>query len=528
MEERRPAPLRADVHYYLSSPSTNPAHDGFAKGSQVVFYPATPNTKGALEILMSPGTREQDTISGYLNSTHLHWSHEHPTLVTLALELAEDVNANKSSSLRNNKPWHVVALDQRNESRQLFRIHAIDIYLWTEKDASTLVESIKRILPPSQVQLTESTSSQPEHSSTMSPVVRKLEHAAISDPAYGHKEGSTIPPLSFPPPPPSQPQEGTGNQSTKGSEQSADYAPLAYNPAAPAAPEPIRHREKTPPPPDAESGTGLNAAFAADQGQTYAPPPLQKTASYPLPPPPPSGQQHFFGGPPQRQPSFGPAAATSSPPPPTGSPYNQHQPPAGSPFGPPQRTATFPLPPPPPPQSIGSTGPPPGQQYAHSFSPPPQDPNARTQSQPNPALQSPSLHSPPPQGYASPYGQPPQQNYSQQQNPPSQTHQQQQQYSTYPQEQSQSTQSPPIQSPPTGGYSNYQHGQPQQQQSQSEIYNVHNQVYRPTEGEAGAKASKHSAPAAAGPGQQPGKLEARADKVGKVANRWMKKLEKKI
>ena len=44
----------------------------------------------------------------------------------------------------------------------------------------------------------------------------------------------------------------------------ADFAPMAYNPAAPPAPEPIAHREKTPPPPDAADGTGLAAAAAAD------------------------------------------------------------------------------------------------------------------------------------------------------------------------------------------------------------------------------------------------------------------------
>ncbi|KAI9715485.1 MAG: hypothetical protein M1812_005961 [Candelaria pacifica] len=521
MEEERLAPLLADVHYYLSPPSTRPAHDRFDKGSHVVLHHARQNTKGALEILNSPGTQEQDAVSGYLDSVHLRWSHEHPTLVTLALELVdEEVNGNAASSPQKNKPWHLVALDQRKENRLLFRVHTIDIYLWTEKDASRLLESMRRILAPTQIQLTETNSSQPQDSSTLSSVVQKLEHAAISDPAYGHKEGSNMPSMSFPPPPISQPHGTTENQSTNAQQQSADYAPLDYNPAAPAAPEPIRHREKTPPPPDADSGTGLNAAFAADQGQTYAPPPLQQTASYP-PPPPPSDQQTHYGGPPQRQPSFGPAAALSSPPP-TGSPYGQHQPLAGSPFGPPQRTSTFP--PPPPPQGTGIVGAPPAQQYAHSFSPPPQDLNAHSQSQVNSALQSPPLHSPPPQGYSSPYGQPPQQNYFQQQNPQSQ---QQQPYGSYP-PQSQQMQSPPIQSPPIGGYSSYQYGHPQQQQSQTEAYNVHNQIYRPTESEASAHGSKHAAPATAGPGQQPGKLEARADKVGKVANRWMKKLEKKI
>jgi hypothetical protein len=65
--------------------------------------------------------------------------------------------------------------------------------------------------------------------------------------------------LPGPPPPPQQSQEPAG------------FAPLAYNPAALAAPEAIKHREKTPPPEDGAANP-LVAAANLDYGQTYGVP----------------------------------------------------------------------------------------------------------------------------------------------------------------------------------------------------------------------------------------------------------------
>lgn len=326
----------------------------------------------------------------------------------------------------------------------------------------------------------------------MSSVVRQLENVAISDPAYqngrtpnSRSEAAAAPaPASqgiqqvptFPPPPPSGPPAGqnpTSNYQTPAEEkkEAANFAPLPYNPAAPAAPEPIKHREKTPPPEDGTEGTGLLAAAATDQGTPYTPPQQvgigMGMASFA---PPPTG--------PQSPPYSGTPASI-----PTG--YASPPPSAGLP-----RAATFPIQPSlqspglPPYQQSFPTGPP-GSQWPHSppgtmsFAPPPQDPNAHLYGQ---------------QMYAAP-------------------------------------QSPPHHAgpPPIGGYSNYSYEQAAApRQPWSSEYDVHNQVYRPTEAEASSHSQKYAQRAMKNPGQRPRKLEDNAAKLESGVNRFLKKLEKKL
>lgn len=78
---------------------------------------------------------------------------------------------------------------------------------------------------------------------------------------------------------------------------------------------------------------------------------------------------------------------------------------------------------------------------------------------------------------------------------------------------------------PIGGYSNYQYSQQQQQQpGQGNEYDIHSQVYRPTEDEyTKRKPSKSSKP-----GKPTGRLEDGAERVDKGVNRFLKKIEKRI
>jgi hypothetical protein len=94
-------------------------------------------------------------------------------------------------------------------------------------------------------------------------------------------------------------------------------------------------------------------------------------------------------------------------------------------------------------------------------------------------------------------------------------------------------QSPPQQqvSPAVqiGGYSNYSYAQPQgQQASSSGGYDIHSQLYRPTEAEAGGHGQKYAQKAMKAPGQRPRKLEENAMKLESGVNRFFKKLEKKL
>jgi hypothetical protein len=119
----------------------------------------------------------------------------------------------------------------------------------------------------------------------MSPVVQQLEKAAIITPAAvplppapmqvtapvarrtASGTNSVVSAVSgtsgLPSPPPANSQGSPAPDPT--------VFPMAYNPAAPAAPEPIAHREKTPPPLDAETGTGLGQAAVHEHGSAVAP-----------------------------------------------------------------------------------------------------------------------------------------------------------------------------------------------------------------------------------------------------------------
>jgi len=85
------------------------------------------------------------------------------------------------------------------------------------------------------------------------------------------------------------------------------------------------------------------------------------------------------------------------------------------------------------------------------------------------------------------------------------------------------------QQPPEGGYSQYQYkpSQPQQQQQRpgSNPYDVHNQVYRPTEDEHRPHGNKASASSGSG---KPSRFDSGTERVEKGVGRFFKKLEKRI
>ena len=96
---------------------------------------------------------------------------------------------------------------------------------------------------------------------------------------------------------------------------------------------------------------------------------------------------------------------------------------------------------------------------------------------------------------------------------------------------------------PVGGFSNYSYDQTQVQQQQQKQqqqqqqqqhqragseYDIHSQLYRPTEVEASSHYQKYAQKAMKNPGQRPRKLEDRAERLEGGMNRFLKKLERKL
>lgn len=460
-----------------------------------------------------------------MESTTVRQSHKHPTLCTIVVDGYGSNQGTASPVQQPEHHWRLPNTDPRNEGKYLFRLHTLDIYFWTAEDANAFVAFARQKLEVDQLEVVDIPPTPASHDQAMSPVVQNLENVAIQDPAYHNgqtrnsrtKSTGVTSPQNADTSKAGEPRQITPKAQILAALQPQDtpktpiptmFQPLAYNPAAPPAPEPIKHREKTPPPVDAEVGTGLAAAAMRDHSQAASP---QSSLSRP-----PYGHPQSSG-------LFSPKSAQSHTPslasPQPSASYASSQSSAGY-----RASSVSSLPPPPPQSNRGSVSPytptpsfaaPPqspsnsasvhSQQVFSSFSAPPQDSMAPFYGKDSAPLQSPATEILG-DSYVAGNRQPLQHLHPQ--------------YPDY---------TPPGHEPPVGGYSNYQYSQ-QQQQSQhhhhhhngGNEYDVHSQVYRPTEEEAhGHKPSK--------PSKQPqGRLEQGAENVDKKVNRFFKKLEKKI
>ena len=416
-----------------------------------------------------------DTFATDLDGVYVQYSYKHSTLVTLTVDTQN--SQRNSGTPADSQEWHLPTFDPRNENKYMYRLHTVDVYFWTKEDALHFVNGVRRVLPQHQIAIQDEPVAPAAHVDDMSPVVQNLENVAITDPSYqqGRTRDSRTTTASFPGPPIS---------ATPQSQEASNFAPLAYNPAAPAAPETIQHREKTPPPEDGAANP-LVAAATSDHGQTYGVPFQQPGGftGFSGPPQQPSQQQSYFPGP--LAAAAAPAAAPqpSQPPPSTTvkSPYAGH--------------------------------------FQHSFAPPP---TAAT-SNSSPYASVPANPPPGPPAYT----------------PQPQSHIPVTQYANYPGSPGMSPgmttpgvgspgfQSPDIYSPaaPPGGFAQYNYAQNNNAMSGTkplmDDYSIHQQLYRPTENEANMKHNKPLKPPR-------GRLEAGAGAVENRVSGFLKKLEKKI
>lgn len=203
----------------------------------------------------------------------------------VSLTVADSVDQNE---------WHLPTYDPRNESKYHYKLHSLDLYFWTQQDALQFINGVRRVLPQSQVEVLDEPA--PPQVAGMSSVVQKLENAAISDPQYSNAASSSrnsiagshtaTPPVAgaaLPPPPPLP--------------APTNFVPMAYNPAAPAAPETIRHREKTPPP-DEDPLNPLAVAVAYDYHKQPFTPGLPPPSQFPPSITSPGHPPPHFGAPP--------------------------------------------------------------------------------------------------------------------------------------------------------------------------------------------------------------------------------------
>ncbi|TPX19079.1 uncharacterized protein E0L32_011240 [Thyridium curvatum] len=450
--EENVATLFGDVHYFYGQPTDKPRHHRFDKGSYIYLFEDANNRRARVEIANQPGTDDQDAFDGFLDKTQIRYSYKQTCMVSVTI-----------GDVPNQEEWHLPTFDPQNQSKYHYKLESLDIYFWTQQDALQFVNGIRRVLPPAQVEvLDEPGPPPPRQASDMSSVVQKLEQAAISDTAAAQKpQQANGGAPSFAPPPMSAVSGGSGGSPPH------NFAPIAYNPAAPAAPESIQHREKTPPPEDG----GMN--------------PLHQTLAYDATTPFSPGLVPTGLGP----------LSPGIPPPPS-----MHSPPGAPSF------------PAPPQHSVTSPGlPPPGFGQGHTH------PGlVRAATMPVHGLPSPGLASPFGAGYPGSPGVPAHQQ------PGMPTH-----HTPTPPVTSPGLPPPPP--PPAGGYSSYNYaasqGQQQQQPAagagaQNQAYSVHQQHWQPTEGEHAVKYKPKTEPR--------GRLEENAGRLERGVSGMFKKFEKKF
>lgn len=244
-----------------------------------------------------------------LDKVHLRYSYKHTCLVTLTVGDVEGY-----------EEWHLPTYDPHNQNKYHYKLHSLDIYFWTHQDALQFVNGIRRVLPPAQCEVLDEPGPPPREPAEVSAVVQQLEKAAISESKTDSAQSSAPQTTNggaaptFPGPPRSAGTgTGTGTSGPTPPPQPQQYAPMAYNPAAPAAPEQVRHREKTPPPEDGVANP-LQQTLAYDATTPFSPG-LAPSGVGPLSPgvPPPNVQHPpgapTFPGPPQHSvssPGFAP------------------------------------------------------------------------------------------------------------------------------------------------------------------------------------------------------------------------------
>ena len=267
-----------DVHGFFQAPLPRPTLHRFDKGSYLYLYRNVDGSGGRLEIANNVGRPEQDAFTGSLSTAVIRYSHKHPTLCSIIVDGLQ--RHSSASPHADDHQWRLPGGDPRQEWRHASRLHTVDLYLWTDEDAKSFMNCIERTLPAHQIQVLDApppTITQDNPSGQgMSHVVQRLEKAAIHD--GGQHRGSATASVS-PATSASVPGMKGQGQNSPNHEDTTNFQPLAYNPAAPAAPEPIKHREKTPPPVDADGGTGLSAAAQRDHAQAMSPTPVQSQSS---------------------------------------------------------------------------------------------------------------------------------------------------------------------------------------------------------------------------------------------------------
>ncbi|KAJ3508543.1 hypothetical protein NM208_g15807 [Fusarium decemcellulare] len=167
--EENVATLFGDVHYFYSPEDVKPRHHRFDQGSYVYLFENAGERRCRVEIANHPGSEDQDAFEGFLDQTHVRYSYKQHCKVTLT---GPQTTADQNE-------WHLPTYDPRNENKYHYKLHSLDIYFWTQQDALQFVNGVRRVVPPSLVEVLDEPGPPPQPA-PMSSVVQQLENLCAS------------------------------------------------------------------------------------------------------------------------------------------------------------------------------------------------------------------------------------------------------------------------------------------------------------------------------------------------------------
>ncbi|CAI4214538.1 unnamed protein product [Parascedosporium putredinis] len=150
--EENVATLYGDIHYFYGPPTQSPRHHRFDKGSYVYLFESAAEKRARIEIANNVGTDDQDAFEGWLrvlvnilmmiyltlvlhcldlDMARLRYSYKQHCVVSLTV----DAEANDPSE------WHLATYDPHNENKYHYKLHSLDIYFWTQRDALQFVNA---------------------------------------------------------------------------------------------------------------------------------------------------------------------------------------------------------------------------------------------------------------------------------------------------------------------------------------------------------------------------------------------------
>ena len=161
------------MHYHFPSRRNNHRITVSVAGAMSTSFTTPANSAPKSKSPTTPAHPIKTPLPASLPTQGYRTRSSSPGVVTLVVD---------GAGIQGHDEWHLPSYNERNEQKYLYRIHSMDLYMWTEKDATTLLGHLTALIPADKLDIRDAPADPPgpaEHTNTMSPVVQQLEKTAL-------------------------------------------------------------------------------------------------------------------------------------------------------------------------------------------------------------------------------------------------------------------------------------------------------------------------------------------------------------